>query len=1337
MKGRTSAAETGFRLLFDANPQPMLVYNIASLEILEVNDAIISKYGYSRDEFLSMTLKDIHLENDAARLEKFVHGPRSNLRASGEWKHRLKNGTIIDVEITSHTLEFGGKKAAMIVAYDITDRKRTERALREREELLSAIGGMAKVGGWEFDVQTLKGTWTEEVAKIHDLDPGMETNVEMGLSFYREESRERIESAIKKAIETGKPYDLELDMTTAKGNHKWVRTIGVPVKVGGRVVKVRGSFQDITELKEAEKALGHYRLLANHAKDIIVFTRLTDRRIIEANVAAEKAYGYTRDELLSMSVDDIRYPGEKGWTSSEETQAGKNGILFETVHIRKDGTPFPVEVNSRVIEIEGAPTVISVVRDITRRREGESRLRRQEQILRLFVENSPAAVAMLDREMKYVVVSRRFVSDYRLGDQELIGRSHYDVFPEIPERWREVHKRCLAGNVEKSDEDLFPRPDGSAQWVRWEVRPWYEDAGQIGGIIIFSEVITEQKLAAEELELSRQRLVGLINSVMDGIISLDENHKIILFNPAAEKMFGVAAADMMGKTLDSLIPDRFRGKHPGQIAAFGQPGGSSYSRHMMGMRIIAGLRKGGEEFPMEASISKIEVAGKKVYTVIHRDVTEQLRSREELRESEEKYRTLYENSTVGIYRTTPEGRILLANPALVRMLGYSTYDELSTRNLEMSGFEPSYERSEFIKTIESDGMVRGLESAWTKLDGTVIYVRESARAIRGPDGRTIYYDGVVEDITERKLSEERIRRLNRVYAVLSDINQTIVRVQDKQRLFEEACRIAVDVGKFRFAWVGLVDSGDGFLKPAAQYGEGGNLLEMIRISAKMKDIEKIGSIGFALGMGRGAFRNDIEHDGISLPWQTALLNLKFKSYASFPLKTAEGVYGTFTFYSPEVGFFDEEEMNLLEELCSDISYSVQNIEREDQRKSLQAQLIQAQKLESLGTLAGGIAHDFNNILGIIIGYSQLLQRESPAAESVNRSADAILKAASRGAGLVKQLLTFARREDSSFDHIQLNDIVLEVSRLLNETLPKTVVVSTDLKHDLPYIDADPTQIHQVLLNLCINARDAMPNGGALELFTGIAGGETVAEKFSNSKRGEYVLLRVTDSGMGMDEATKRRIFDPFFTTKEIGKGTGLGLALVHSIVTNHGGFVSVDSTPGLGTTFEIYFPAGGRGTVTSQPADAQALNAPEGTGIVLVIEDEEMLREIVRAVAGSKGYDVVSARDGEEGIQLFSQLGSEIGGVISDLGLPGISGFETLEKIRSLDPAVKLVAASGYVDPETATKLVKIGVTQILHKPYSPNDIVRTLDAVLGGNSGDADHGGTDARSPGRGRTQH
>ncbi len=1176
-----------FPLLFRAYPQPMMIYDRQTLEILEVNDATEHVSGYSRDELLSMTLRDVWPSEEVEKQTALVRGERPSFRHSRGWKFKRKDGKIVDAEVNSHILDFNGHHATVAVAYDITELVATGRALRQ------------------------------------------------------------------------------------------------------------------------------YQALADNTRDMIFFVRLSDMRIVEANAAALSEYGYTREEMLSMDIDGIRPPGERRWTPEQLTLASTSGLMFEDVHRRKDGTIFPVEVGSRVIDIDGIQTVISVARSIEARKVAERKLERQERILRLFVENSPAAAAMFDCDMRYIVASRRYLSDYRLGEIDLVGRSHYDVFPEMPERWKEIHRKCLTGKIEKCDEDAFARADGTIDWVKWEIRPWYEDAGQIGGIILFSEVINEQKRVAEELEMSRLRLLGLINSAMDGIISLDENQKIILFNPASEKMFGVTAEEMIGKTLDELIPEPYRDLHANQILRFGRSGKTDKSRHMMRMRIIYGLRSNGETFPMEASISQIEVGGRKIYTVIHHDVTDQLKAREELRQSEENYRTLYENSSVGIYRTTPDGRILMSNPALVKLLGYSSFEELANRNLEVTGFEPSYPRSEFVSEIEEKGEIKGLESSWIKKDGTPIFVRENARAIRDVDGKTLYYDGVVEDISERKEAEDKISRLNRVYAVLSGINQAIVRIRDKQKLFEEACRIAVEVGNFKLAWIGIVNEEEQSLKIAAKAGSALEFLDLIYISFTGKDSIGRGPMGAQLRKGYPVVRNDIEHDDIMLPWKADSLKFGIGSAATFPFMGEDRLYGGITFYSSEVGLFDPQEVLLLQELSSDIVYAMENLDRDEQRKSLQTQLVQAQKMESLGTLAGGIAHDFNNILGIIMGYTAFLDAKELPRDRIEKSVNAIKKATDRGAALVKQLLTFARKEESIYETVQINEVVNESARLLKETLPKTVNLVTNLADNVPTIAADVTQLHQVILNLCVNARDAMPDGGVITMTTHLDDGEKFSSRSPEPGGGQYVVLGVGDTGIGMDGETKRRIFDPFFTTKGVGKGTGLGLALVHSIVTNHNGRIEVESQPGRGTTFQIFLPVKNEKSVSTPHKTPSMEDVRGGTETILVIEDEQMLMELVKVVLTSKGYQVISARDGDQGIEAFRKNIGEIGAVISDIGLPRVSGAEVLRQIRAIDSSAKLIAASGFIEPEVKSKLMEIGVTSFVHKPYATSEILRTLRDLL------------------------
>ncbi len=247
----------------------------------------------------------------------------------------------------------------------------------------------------------------------------------------------------------------------------------------------------------------------------------------------------------------------------------------------------------------------------------------------------------------------------------------------------------------------------------------------------------------------------------------------------------------------------------------------------------------------------------------------------------------------------------------------------------------------------------------------------------------------------------------------------------------------------------------------------------------------------------------------------------------------------------------------------------------------------------------------------------------------------------------------------------LNEIVGEVTKLIEETFPKGINVVTDFEKDSPFLLADGAQIHQVLLNLCVNARDAMPDGGTITISTSTVAGQLVASKFANASSKEYALFKVTDTGTGIDEVTKRQIFDPFFTTKEVGKGTGLGLALVHSIVTNHGGFIDVASRKRKGTTFSIYLPAMERKTQHDGTAVKSLQSVRGGTETILLIEDENLLRELVKDVVESRGYKVLTAEDGEEGVEIFTRRRSEIAVVISDLGLPKIPGDEVLKKIRA------------------------------------------------------------------------
>jgi CheY-like chemotaxis protein len=343
----------------------------------------------------------------------------------------------------------------------------------------------------------------------------------------------------------------------------------------------------------------------------------------------------------------------------------------------------------------------------------------------------------------------------------------------------------------------------------------------------------------------------------------------------------------------------------------------------------------------------------------------------------------------------------------------------------------------------------------------------------------------------------------------------------------------------------------------------------------------------------------------------------------------------------------------------------------------------------------------------------LLKEARPEQQKLHERLAAIAKAAERGAGLVRQLLTFARKTDIRMEPISVNDSVSEVSKLLAETFPKTITMTTKLEPGLPAITADANQIHQVLVNLCVNARDAMPGGGELSLTTRLVSGEFVRPKFFKAHAREYIQITVADTGAGMDETTRSRIFEPFFTTKAIGKGTGLGLAVVFGIMESHDGFVDVNSEVGRGSSFDLYFPVETRIIDSPERDDGDRNAIAGGSETILLVEDEIDLRDMVKSVLTDKGYNVLTATDGIEAVEIYAKHWKGIDLVFTDVGLPKLDGKEMLARMRALNTNVKVVVASGYVEPEVKSSLLISGAKDFLQKPYKPHEVLKAVRTVL------------------------
>ncbi len=389
-----------------------------------------------------------------------------------------------------------------------------------------------------------------------------------------------------------------------------------------------------------------------------------------------------------------------------------------------------------------------------------------------------------------------------------------------------------------------------------------------------------------------------------------------------------------------------------------------------------------------------------------------------------------------------------------------------------------------------------------------------------------------------------------------------------------------------------------------------------------------------------------------------------------------------------------------------------------ERQRLEAELLQAQKMEAIGTLAGGIAHDFNNVLQIITGYIQLLEIRQLCNDEGQRLVKNIKKAVDRASHITRQLLMYSRKTDFNPVPIDVNEHIVTVCRLLERTIPRMISINLHLQGDLKRIEAEPIQFEQVIMNLAVNARDAMPDGGRLDISTeNIHVDKSMARKHAGLNRGDYVLLKVSDTGTGMDEKTLRRIFEPFFSTKEEGKGTGLGLAMVYGIVKKHGGVIYCSSTPGHGTSFSIFLPVYQEKPEKEAPEEYEAKERAIGhgeNGLILIVDDEPGILEIEKEMILMHHYGVITARSGEEALEIFKKHGDEIGLVILDINMPGMGGYNCLIELKKLSPHIKVLIATGYAGEEHLSKVKEAGIADIIHKPFKINDILPKIRTLLG-----------------------
>ena len=1062
----------------------------------------------------------------------------------------------------------------------------------------------ADLGTWEFFPESGEVSVDDNCRKLFGFQPGESPSNEALVQRIHPDDQSSVNETIGNAI-SGAPeglWGMEYRVLWPDGSTHWLTSHGRVYFTGEcdghRVPRLIGVNMDITARKIAEEARASDRAKLESALSSMtdaVFISDPDGNFIHFNDAFASFHRFRDRSECARTLSE--YPQMLDISTAEgdpvpldmwaipRALRGERGVNVERRLRRRDsGQTWFGSYSFSPLRGSGGSIFgcVVVARDITEEKKTQAALHQSLEQLQIFVEHAPVALAMFDREMRYICASRRWQSDYGLEGRVLQGLSHYEVFPEISGSWKEAHRRGLAGEVLGKECDEFRRSDGSLQVIRWEIRPWRDAAGGVGGIVIFSE-----------------------------------------------------------------------------------------------------------------------------------------------------------------------------------------------------------------------------------------------------------------DITERKLAEEHTRKLNRVYTVLSDINQTIVREKASQAMLESACRIAVEKGQFRMAWIGMIDPATRELRPIASSGRVGGYLDLVKIDFR-DPATATGPAARCFFSGNHSICNDIEKE-LSRPWKSDALRNGYRSVASFPLRCDGQITGIFSLYASEIGFFDEDETKVLDEMAMDISYALEvnlhekerqeaeeelrwrtaffeaqvdsatdgilvvngkgqrllrnqrlldlfatpqhiaelpvgdekreyimsrmknpeeSIARMDQlnfdplevsrdeielvdgkilercsspvrdkagnfygriwtfrditeRRQLEEQFRQAQKMEAIGQLTGGIAHDFNNLLTVILGCSEVISEEVKERPQLSKMADMISRAALRGADLTHRMLAFGRRQTLQPKAVNINQLLAEMESFLRRTLSAEIELNVIPGGEKCEVTIDPTQLEGALLNLCLNARDAMPGGGRLTIRTEtrlLDADYSVQNPYVQP--GHYVLIEVSDTGCGISAENLGRVFDPFFTTKEVGKGTGLGLSMVYGFVKQSQGYVKIYSEPGLGTSVKLYLPQVAKeAEITSQHSTPRG--DLKGSEVILLVEDNDSVREFAKLQLDTLGYRVIEAANGHEAMNVM-RANNDIDLLFTDMIMPGgMSGRQVAQEARLLNPGLKVLYCSGYAEDTVVQQGLLDETFELLNKPYTRLELATKIRGVL------------------------
>ena len=1136
-----------------------------------------------------------------------------------------------------------------------------DRKVRKAEERRAKAEELAGLHSWEWDIPTGHLVWSAESYRAFGICPAdAELTLDTFINSVHPDDRDLVRSNLQDALEGRRPYDLEFRIVQPDGRERFLHGRGEIRRDGnGQPIRMLGMALDVTDRKELEQERDR---ILNNSYDLICVAGM-DGYFKYVNPSWERVLGYTKEELLAKPFLDVIHPEDhdKNHEEVRKLQSGQATVDFENRYIHKNGSVRIISWTATPLPEKGVMYCIG--RDVTDQKRVAQQLKGQVLFMESLLEAIPAPVFYKSTDHIYLGCNQAFCLFLGLPKEEIIGRSV-----------DEISSKQIAEGYREKDEELFERPgiqvyealvessDGSPRRVLFHKASFIRSDGQVAGIIGFILDITERKQAEEALR-SRERLLDKIYEILPvGLWVADGTGRLVRSNPVGRQIWG--ADQLVGPEEYGIFKAR-RWPTGEEITAADWSlvqtisQGVSVSDELLEKDTFDGKKRIVLNYtaPVFDESGKVDAA-----VVVNLDVTQRIRAEEALRESEARLRLAQDAATAGTWEWDLRTDENIWSEEVWPLYGVEPHSCHPSYESWRRLVHPDDRAMAELAVQQAASSASELNTEWrvNHPEGEERWLMSRGRPVRDAEGRPTRFIGIVMDITDQKRAELALKASEQKYRRLFDNSPLgIISVDTDGRILE-----------INQALLDILGS------PSK---EATKAINMFTLPELVKS-----------GMSE-AFRSSMTtSDRVvkEVPYVSRWGKPSYLRAVLTPTMDQDGI------------------------ICG-CQAIVEDI---TQQKRLEEKLLQSHKMKAIGTLAGGISHDFNNLLQIISGHAELLELELARRNTRFSEMDAIRQAAQRGVDLVKQILTFSRKVESRFESIDLNDDLKVTERLLYRTIPKIIEMELKLEEKLRPVLADSSHIEQMLVNLAVNAKDAMPDGGKLTFETqNVNLDEDYCRSVSGIMPGRYVLIKVSDTGHGMKREVMDHIFDPFFTTKSVGDGTGLGLSTVFGIVRMHEGHITCESDPGQGTTFNIYFPAASE---TVAPHSAKQSPLPvmtEGTETILVVDDEPLIADLAKKILGKAGYTVVSAGSGKEALEIFEREQSHISLVILDLIMPEMGGKQCLEELIKIEPTVKALIASGTSVQSQKRGLLDAGARGVVSKPFDISEMLRSVRHVLDG----------------------